>query len=77
MPVRNAEEVKKDVDAQKKKVAELKKATKDARKDAKLRDAHKALRRLQRRWRQMTGKKLATIRKAAGGAPAAEGEKKA
>jgi hypothetical protein len=63
----SAEEVKKDIDAQKKAVADLKKATKDARKDGKLRSERRVLRRLQRRWRQMTGKKLATSKKAAGG----------
>jgi hypothetical protein len=55
----SADEVKKDLDAQKKKFRELRAASKDARKDLTLRAAHKALRRLQRRWRQMTGKKNA------------------
>jgi len=64
MPKINVEEVKKDVDAQKKKVADLKKASKERRKDAGLRTERKALKRLQRRWRQVSGKKIEAIKKA-------------
>ena len=64
MPKVNVEEVKKDVDAQKKKVAGLKVASKERRKDAGLRGERKRLKRLQRRWRQASGKKIAAILKA-------------
>ena len=73
MPARKAEDVKKDVDAQRKAVAELKKTVKEPRKDLKFREARKELRRLQRRWRQMTGRKLARIKK--GPDPKAEEKK--
>jgi len=63
MPMLKAEDVKKDADAQKKKVAEIKKASKDVRRDPKLREARKTLRRLQRRWRQMTGRKNKKVEK--------------
>lgn len=63
----NVEEVKKDVDAQKKKVGELKKASKDRRKDTALRSERKALKRLQRRWRLASGRKMEARKKAAGG----------
>lgn len=61
------DELKKSIETLKGKVAEAKKgATKPS--DAKLRDARKALKRAQRRLRQASGKKLATIRKFAKGA---------
>ncbi len=59
-----AEEVKKDVEAQKKIVIELKKASKERRKDLKLRAERKALKRLQRRWRLASGTKIAAAKKA-------------
>ncbi|MCC6737485.1 MAG: hypothetical protein IT452_00450 [Planctomycetia bacterium] len=61
----NVEELKKDVDAQKKKVSGLKTASKDRRKDASLRTERKALKRLQRRWRLASGKKMEARKKAA------------
>ncbi len=61
------DELKKSIETLKGKVAEAKKAsTKPS--DEKLRGARKALKRAQRRLRQATGKKLATIRKFAKGA---------
>lgn len=62
-----ADEVKKTIDAAKAKVAEVKKGSPKLG-DPKLRGARKALRRAQRRLRQITGKKLETIRKFAKGA---------
>jgi len=61
----NAEEVKKDVVAQKKAVTELKTKSKDRRKDLPLRAERKALKRLQRRWRLASGTKIAAAKKAA------------
>ncbi|NUN47314.1 MAG: hypothetical protein HUU15_00615 [Candidatus Brocadiae bacterium] len=63
----NVDELKKDMDAQKKAVAAIRTASKDRRKDVKLRESRKELKRLQRRWRLATGKKIAAQRKAAGG----------
>lgn len=63
----NVEELKKDVDAQKKKVSGLKTASKDRRGDTSLRSERKALKRLQRRWRLVSGKKMEARKKAAGG----------
>jgi hypothetical protein len=60
----NAEEVKKDVIAQKKTVAELKAKSKDRDKDTNLRAERKALKRLQRRWRLASGTKIAAAKKA-------------
>jgi hypothetical protein len=60
----NAEEVKKDVVAQKKTVAELKAKCKDRDKDTNLRAERKALKRLQRRWRLASGTKIAAAKKA-------------
>lgn len=61
------DELKKSIETLKAKVAEAKKAATRPG-DEKLRDARKALKRAQRRLRQVTGKKLATIRKFAKGA---------
>lgn len=59
-----AEDVKKDVEAQKKKVIEMKKASKERRKDLALRAERKTLKRLQRRWRLASGTKIAAAKKA-------------
>ncbi|MEK7466874.1 MAG: hypothetical protein AAB074_05610 [Planctomycetota bacterium] len=61
----NAEEVKKDVVAQKKTVVELKAKSKDRDKDTNLRAERKRLKRLQRRWRLASGTKIAAAKKAA------------
>lgn len=61
------DELKKSIEALKGKVAEARK-TATRRGDKNLREARKALKRAQRRLRQITGKKLATIRKFATGA---------
>ena len=62
-----ADEVKKTIEAARAKLAEAKKAS-PKRGDPKLRGARKALKRAQRRLRQVSGKKLETIRKFAKGA---------
>lgn len=61
------DELKKSVETLKGKVAEARKAAAKPS-DEKLRNARKALKRAQRRLRQLSGKKLATIRKFAKGA---------
>ena len=61
----NAEEVKKDVVAQKKTVSELKAKSKDRDNDLVLRSERKTLKRLQRRWRLASGAKIAAAKKAA------------
>ena len=61
------DELKKSIEALKGKVAEAKKAA-GKPSEEKFRDARKALKRAQRRLRQLSGKKLVTIRKFAKGA---------
>ncbi len=61
------DEIKKSIETLKGKVAEAKKAAAKPS-DVKFRDARKALKRAQRRLRQLSGKKLVTIRKFAKGA---------